>query len=418
MAREMKDSGVEWIGYIPCPWETLPIHSAFVERREKVSDIEWEPLSVTKSGVVKQLEHAAKSNNHNDRKKVCIGDFAINSRSDRKESCGLSSMDGSVSLINTVLIPNDSLYSLEYVKYLLKNYGFAEEFYRWGTGIVADLWSTNFERMKNIKLPLPPLSEQQKIADFLDEKVKEIDNAIEKTKETIELYKKYKQAIITEAVTKGLDPNVEMKDSGIEWVSRIPHNWKTMRIANLYFERSENGNDNLPILLVSINVGITDHEPDETEMVKKTIRSEDKTKYKVVHPNDLVYNMMRAWQGAFGCARVDGMVSPAYVIVQPKCRIDSRYFEALLRTNEGKEEVNSFSYGVADFRKRLYWNKFRNIKVPVPPLEEQKEISNFIDNVTSKIDELIESKQALINKLVQYKKSVIYEYVTGKKEVK
>lgn len=265
---------------------------------------------------------------------------------------------------------------------------------------------------------VPDINQQQKIADFLDEKVKEIDNAIEKTKETIELYKKYKQVVITEAVTKGLDPNVEMKDSGIEWVPRIPQNWKVLRIANLYFERSENGNDSLPILLVSINIGITDHEPDETEMTKKTIRSEDKTKYKIVRPNDLVYNMMRAWQGAFGCARVDGMVSPAYVIVQPKCKIDSRYFEALLRTDEGKEEVNSFSYGVAEFRKRLYWNKFRNIKVPVPTFEEQIEISDYIDNISIKIDELIKSKQLLIDKLVQYKKSVIYEYVTGKKGVK
>lgn len=423
MAREMKDSGIEWIGQIPERWDLIRLENCMTQINEKNTKLKMHNiLSLSKKNGVTPYEDRG---NQGNKSKEDLSEYKLaykntiiaNSMNILIGSVGISYYDGCVSPVYYVFKNNTNV-NLKFLNYIMQTTEFQKQLRRYANGILEIRLRVSYEDLVKQKIPFPPLSEQQKIADFLDEKVKEIDNAIEKTKETIELYKKYKQAIITEAVTKGLDPNVKMKDSGIEWVSRIPHNWKTMRIANLYFERSENGNDNLPILLVSINVGISDHELDETEMVKKTIRSEDKTKYKVVHPNDLVYNMMRAWQGAFGCARVDGMVSPAYVIVQPKCRIDSRYFEALLRTNEGKEEVNSFSYGVADFRKRLYWNKFRNIKVPVPPLEEQKEISNFIDNVTSKIDELIESKQALINKLVQYKKSVIYEYVTGKKEVK
>ena len=200
--REMKASGVDWIGEIPKEWDIRPINACFNERNVKVSDYDWQPLSVTKRGIVKQLETAAKSDAHDARKKVCKGDFVINSRSDRKQSCGLSDFDGSVSLINIVL-ENKKLES-RYIKYLLKNYGFAEEFYRWGNGIVADLWSTNYQRMKGIMIPIPKKEEQEKIAHFLDEKVAEIDNIIDKTKETINDYKKYKQSIITEIITKGL----------------------------------------------------------------------------------------------------------------------------------------------------------------------------------------------------------------------
>lgn len=153
--RKLKESGIEWIGKIPQCWEVKPIGSCFKERNEKVSDYDWEPLSVTKQGIVKQLENAAKSNAHDARKKVCINDFVINSRSDRKQSCGISIYDGSVSLINIVLTP----IKIEpcYCNYLLKNYGFAEEFYRFGSGIVADLWSTNYSKMKKIYIPLPPI---------------------------------------------------------------------------------------------------------------------------------------------------------------------------------------------------------------------------------------------------------------------
>lgn len=231
MARQMKDSGVEWIGEIPEDWDILPLGNCFNERNEKVSDYDWEPLSVTKQGIVKQLETAAKSDAHDARKKVCERDFVINSRSDRKQSCGVSPYDGSVSLINIVL--SSRFLNTEYVKYLLKNYGFAEEFYRWGTGIVADLWSTKYERMKKIMLPIPDETEQQKIADFLDEKVGEIDSVIVKTKETIEDYKKYKQAIITDAVTKGLNPNVEMKESKNSYLGTIPAHWVEKRLRFL-----------------------------------------------------------------------------------------------------------------------------------------------------------------------------------------
>ena len=173
--RKMKESGIDWIGTIPEVWDILPISMCFKERNEKVSDTEWEPLSVTKQGIVKQLENAAKSDAHDARKKVCKNDFVINSRSDRKQSCGVSQYDGSVSLINIVL--ENKKINPKFVNYLLKNYGFAEEFYRYGSGIVADLWSTNYQKMKKIMIPIPPQNEQEKIAEFLDKEIIEINNS-------------------------------------------------------------------------------------------------------------------------------------------------------------------------------------------------------------------------------------------------
>ena len=153
--RDMIDSRVEWIGSIPASWQTLTIGSLFKVRNEKVNDTDYPPLSVTKGGIVPQMENVAKSDANDNRKMVLTNDFVINSRSDRKQSCGVSSLDGSVSLINTVLYPaKDAPIVPAYLNYLLKNYGFAEEFYRWGHGIVADLWTTRWQEMKSILLPL------------------------------------------------------------------------------------------------------------------------------------------------------------------------------------------------------------------------------------------------------------------------
>ena len=157
----------------------------------------------------------------------------------------------------------------------------------------------------------------------------------------------------------------------------------------------------------------------DEDQARVFVRSEDKTKYKRVYPGDLAYNMMRAWQGAFGAVRVDGMVSPAYVVAKPKVSsmIDSRYMEALLRTPSAIEEMHRYSRGITDFRLRLYWPEFKNIRVCIPPYEEQTEIADYIDKQSIELDNLISAKEKLVEELESYKKSVIYEYVTGKKEV-
>ncbi len=222
----MKNSGIEWIGEIPDDWNLIKVSSIFQCRNEKVNDTDYPPLSVSKGGVVPQMDSVAKSDANDNRKLVLQNDFVINSRSDRKQSCGYSTLKGSVSLINTVLYTtNNEIIMPQYTDYLMKNYGFAEEFYRWGHGIVADLWTTRWQEMKSIVLPIPSIDIQQKIADYLDKKCAAVDRLIENQRAQIEKLKEYKQAVITEAVTRGLAPSAPLKDSGVEWLGKIPEKW-------------------------------------------------------------------------------------------------------------------------------------------------------------------------------------------------
>ena len=223
-----KDSGVEWLGQVPEHWDVKRIGYYFIERREKVSDKDYPALSVTKNGIVPQLDTAAKSDDGDNRKKVLKGDFVINSRSDRKGSSGASDLDGSVSLICTVMRPQEKVHHAAYqrVHHLLRSQPFQEEYYRYGKGIVADLWSTNYSEMRNILLGMPPLPEQIRIAALLDQETAKIDELVAEQQRLMELLKEKRQAVISHAVTKGLNPKAALKPSGIEWLGDVPAHWE------------------------------------------------------------------------------------------------------------------------------------------------------------------------------------------------
>ncbi len=265
----------------------------------------------------------------------------------------------------------------------------------------------------NLRIYLPCIEEQRKIADYLDATNLSIDNAIERNKAIIEKLHIYRENAATKAVIKGIQ-NAQIKPSGEEWLGDIPSHWKVQRTRTLFKETNERGNDNLPILMVSINSGISNDEVPDEERTRSVKRSEDKSKYKRMLPGDIVYNMMRAWQGAFGAARVEGMVSPAYVTIRPIVELDSRYYEYLMRTDIAAQEFKKYSRGIRDFRLRLYYSEFRDIKVCVPPIEEQREIADYLDNLYEQTDKAIKQKYALIEKLEEYRKSIIYNAVTGK----
>ena len=196
----MKDSGIPWVGKTPEYWKVGRIGGLYELRNQKVSDKDFMPLSVTMKGILPQLETAAKTNDGDNRKLVRVGDFAINSRSDRRGSCGISDYDGSVSLINTILKPRNRM-NAKYYNWLFHTPMFADEFYKWGHGIVDDLWTTNWSEMKRISIPLPPLDEQQEIADYLDNKCAEIEQIIADKKTQIETLDGYKKSLIYEYVT-------------------------------------------------------------------------------------------------------------------------------------------------------------------------------------------------------------------------
>ncbi|MCJ1824214.1 restriction endonuclease subunit S [Klebsiella quasipneumoniae subsp. quasipneumoniae] len=225
---EYKDSGVEWLGMVPSHWNIKRLGQLFEERRDKVSDKDYPPLSVTMQGIVPQIDTAAKTDAGDNRKLVLKNDFVINSRSDRKGSSGVSQLNGSVSLISIVMEPKRI--NPKFAHHLLRSYPFQEEFYRYGKGIVADLWSTNSSEMKNILIPELADDESNAIACFLDHETAKIDNLIEKQQQLIELLKEKRQAVISHAVTKGLNPDVPMIDSGVEWLGEIPQHWGVTRL--------------------------------------------------------------------------------------------------------------------------------------------------------------------------------------------
>ena len=424
MSREMKDSGVEWIGEIPEDWkvEKLQWHLQEINKPNNPVETEYILSLNNKTGVIPYEERDNMGNKAKEdysQYKIAYPDtLVMNSMNVIIGSVGISHYYGCISPVYYVFKASDKT-ELRYINYVFKIERFQKNLRKYANGILEIRLRISVHDTLRRLIPIPSYEEQCKIANFLDEQCEKLDSVIEKTKASIVEYQKLKQSIITYACMNGLENGRKMKKSEVTWLGNIPEEWHVYRIANLYQERSESGLEDLPILTVSINTGVSDREIADEEKDRVFVRSEDRTKYKRVYPGDLVYNMMRAWQGAFGAVRVEGMVSPAYVVAKPKdgIEIDSRYMEALLRTSEATEEMHRYSRGIVDFRLRLYWPEFKNIRICVPPIEEQREIANYIDRKNEEIDRLIKKKEQFISELENYKKSLIYEYVTGKKEV-
>jgi type I restriction enzyme S subunit len=213
-----------------------------------------------------------------------------------------------------------------------------------------------------------------------------------------------------------------MRDSGVEWLGEVPEHWDVQRINLLFSENSERARtkDELeyPVLSISIHHGISDKELNEEESDRKLQRSEDRSLYKVVHSNYLAYNMMRAWQGGFGASKLSGLVSPAYVVCEPKTQLNSYYFELSLRTPNAVTELKRFSRGITDFRLRLYWDEFKNISVPVPPEKEVADILKSILDINSTYDNLGNVAEQQIKLLQERRTALISAAVTGKIDVR
>ena len=388
-----KDSGVDWLGEIPSDWELGRISAFFSERRQKVSDKDYPALSVTKLGVFPQWENVAKSNDGDNRKLVKKGDFVINSRSDRKGSSGIAKQDGSVSLINIVLKPVNI--EPRYSEYLFKSYNFIEEFYRVGHGIVADLWTTRFDDIKNSMIALPTFDEQVKIANFLDQKTAQIDQAIALKQQQIEKLGEYKQIVIQNAVTKGLNPNAPMKNSGVEWIGDIPEHWEVKKLK--YIAKLKSGD---------------------------TFNSDDfkSTGYPVFGGNGLrgytdKFNnsgdyILIGRQGAL-CGNVNYATGQFFatehaVVVYPKLKYNLSFVgEAIKSANFGRFSNSAAQPGISV-------QVVQEVEFAFPSIDEQNEIGTFINEMEKKFDNTVSKYQTQIDRLKEYKNILINQAVTGK----
>lgn len=418
------DFQIEWFGAIPATWSINKIGSLYALRNEKVSDKDFMPLSVTMKGVVPQLDTAAKTNNGDDRKLVRKGDFAINSRSDRRGSCGVSDFDGSVSLINTVLMPRNEMNPI-YYNWLFHTSLFADEFYKWGHGIVDDLWTTRWQEMKNIFVPIPPLPMQQRIADFLDRKCAEIDELAALQETMIAELKRYKQSVITEAVTKGLDKNVKFKDSGVEWIGEIPEGWEIGRIKNvasLYgrigfrgYTSDDLNKDGIGAITLSPS-NMLPMSMDYSSVTYLSWKKYEESPEIMIQNGDLLMVKTGSSYGKVSYVSAlprEATINPQILRIVPK--IHSKYLAFYLQTSFFSFQVEGGVVGGTI--PTISQEKINNFRVILPPLAEQQAIADYLDEKCSEIDELIAIKQQKIEQLKEYKKSVIFEYVTGKKEV-
>ncbi|MDH0120663.1 restriction endonuclease subunit S [Stutzerimonas stutzeri] len=412
-----KPSGVEWLGDIPECWDVCRNIGLFDERKE-INQPGMELLSVTiNRGVIRQEEITEKKDSSNEDKSkykvVRKDDLAYNKMRMWQGAIGRSEYEGIVSPAYVILVPRDNVYS-RYYHFLYRIESFIAEANRHSYGLCLDMNSLRYEDFKTIYSPVPPRSEVERIIAFLDQKTAEIDAAIAKKERLIELLVEQNQILINKAVTRGLNHSVEMKSSGIDWLGDIPVHWKLLPNKALFRERNEAGKPGLPILSVSLHSGVSDQEQNDSENIRAKIRIEDKTLYKRVFPGDVAYNMMRAWQGAIGVVRVDGQVSPAYVVAAPRSEVHGGYFEHLYRTEGFIREMDRFSKGITDFRKRLYWDEFKQLMTLLPPVAEQKAIAEYVEQVGYKTAQACASVVAEIEKLQELRRVIVAQAVTGK----
>lgn len=418
---EYKDSGVEWLGEIPSHWEVKRLGQFFKERREKVSDKDYPPLSVTMKGIVPQLENAAKSDAGDNRKLVLKNDFVINSRSDRKGSSGVSPYDGSVSLISIVLEPIRIL--PRYAHHLLRSYNFQEEFYRYGKGIVADLWSTNSSEMKNILIPEIPEDESLSIANFLDHETAKIDKLIEKQQTLIELLKEKRQATISHAVTKGLDPNVTMKDSGVEWLGEVPEHWEVTKVKYIA-ELTPSKSEVMPYLEKECSfvpmekLKLDSLVLNETKVIKDVYQG-----YTYFQDGDILLAKVTPCFENQNMAIANGLVngigfgSSEIFVLRTKIKELNQFLYYRLQETVFMKLGAGAMTGAGGLQ-RVPSDFINNFQFALPPIKECKEIVNYIKDKQKTFDALIEKAEQAIQLMQERRTAVISSAVTGKIDVR
>ena len=261
-----------------------------------------------------------------------------------------------------------------------------------------------------MRLPVPPLAQQRAIADYLDRETTRLDALVAAKERVLGLLAEKRRALITRAVTRGLDPDASLRDSGIPWLGKIPEKWKTRRIAWLFRERDERGEPDLSLLEVSINAGVAVREFSE-DRIENT--AADFNTYKVARQGDVVFNKMRMWQGAVGVAPQDGLVSPDYVVAAPTGALLPQYAGLLFRIDRFSAECAKRSHGIVWDRLRLYWEGFRDIDLPLPPTDAQQEIADHVVEATAKFDALVCATERTIALLRERRAALIAAAVTG-----
>lgn len=422
--REMKGSGIPWIGKVPSNWLVEPIFSDFVEvTRKNKFGREKKALKFTYGEIVPKANFDADNDNYvaDTILKYTIvepGTIMLNGLNLNydfiSQRIGLVKQKGVITSAYTAFKPiNMQKISSKYSTYLFKAYDNCKAFHNMGGGVRKIL---NFKELSKQPFIHPPIGEQHRIADYLDTKCARIDSIRKNVEAEIEALKQYKQSVITEAVTKGLDKDVEMKDSGSQYWGEIPQSWNIVDIKYLFqiMKRiaGREGYDVLSITQHGIKVR-------DVTIIKGQLAN-DYSNYQLLYPGEFAMNHMDLLTGWVDLSDKFGVTSPDYRVFRLRDTVHNscRYYKYVMQVCYMCRIFYSLGSGVANLgRWRLQTPAFNNFKVPVPSYEEQEAIANYLDNKVAKIDSIIQNKQELLANLDTYKKSLIYEYVTGKKEV-
>lgn len=427
--RTMKDSGIEWIGQIPENWSSIKIkYTSWLKGRIgwdglksteytetgaylitgvnfKNGFIDWDScVHITEERFMEDSDIHIQEDDLLITKDGTIGKVAI-----AKNCPDMVSLNSGVLLIRNIY---DFKYHDKYLYYVL----LSDVFWRWytlsqtGQSTIKHLYQ---EQFYNFEFPFPSIFEQKEIAEHLDRQCAHIDNIIEKTKASIEEYKKLRQAVITHATTKGVRSGRLMKDSGIDWIGAIPEDWKVLKTIYLFKENVRKPDEDA----ISLSLSQTDGLIPTDEMKESSLKTSTYDGWKQVRLGDLVLNRFKGHLGVLYSAWIEGMVSFHYGVYEPQIDLSTKYYEYLYHSDCYRAILGLKSNGMTVGLQNLSNQNFYSVMSLYPPLEEQKEIVDYIDAKIAEINTLIAKKEQFLTELDTYKKSLIYEYVTGKKEV-
>ena len=412
----MKNSGIEWVGDIPDSWDIHPLYCFFEDRINKNIFGKEQNLLSLSYGKIKRKDINSSEGllpaNYNSYNIVYSGDIVIRptdlQNDKRSLRTGLVEEQGIITSAYIALKPKKNTYS-KYFHYLLQIYDVLKVFYNMGNGVRQGL---NYDEFSKLLMIIPPIEEQRKIAEFLDEKCGEIDALIADIKIQIESLEQYKRSVITEAVTKGLNPSAEMKDSGIEWVGEMPLHWECVKGKYLlrYLQKPVKKDDGVITCFRDGEVTLRSKRREEGFTF-----ADKEIGYQGVDIGDLVVHGMDGFAGAIGISDSRGKASPVLNVLDTQQ--NKKYIMYYLRSMAYGDVFMALSTGIRVRSCDLRWNKLAELLYPVPPIDEQNAIVTFIDTILQKTNSLISAKQSQIETLEAYKRSIIYEYVTGKKEV-
>lgn len=416
---EYKDSGVKWLGEIPSHWELRKIFGLFSENKRKNTAFLYKHAMQFNYGTIVDKNECFDTEEtkeiYSNYSLINKGDIVINGLNLNydfvSQRVAISPKNGIITSAYVVISPKVEINTYFYC-YLFKNMDNMKIFHGMGTGVRKTL---SYKELRNHDVLLPPLSEQDAIVRYLDTATSEIDKAIAMQQKMIDLLNERKQIIIQNAVTKGLDENVEMKESGVEWIGRIPKHWEVNPLRKYLKVCSKRNMPDAQLLSVTREEGVIVRNIESKEENHNYI-PDDLSNYKYVQKGQFVINKMKSWQGSYGVSNYDGIVSPAY-FVYDLMYYNKEYFSLAIRSKKFSPFFSKYSKGIRIDQWDLMPEALKIIPFLEPPVEEQNAIVHFLEDIIPRINDNITNCQRQITLLQERKQIIINEVVTGKVRV-